>query len=512
MQSLLSRVGKGAAAILCGQAIITVGNLALVPLYLERWAPAVYGEWIALTALSGYLATLDFGINMAVTNRLTQAYARGDFEDYASCQHTALAYYLALASVASVVLGLALWTLPFPAWVGLAETSATEAKWVIWLTGTYSLVAMPAGLISSFYRTTGDLPRSQWMGNIQQVVLLSIVATVLVLGGGMRAVAAWQLLPLLAVTGFVIWDVRRKSPQLAPAVTKAKFQVFLSILRPSVLFGLLMVSNALTVHGSVLVVSSVLGGMAVAVFVISRTLANLIRQLVGAMNSALWPDLTIMESSGALERLRRIHKLLVAGSSTLCIAIAAALWYEGAEIISAWTLGRIQPDATLLRLLLVLLVLQTPWLASSVFTASVSRHEKLAVSYMASSILGLAVAVVLVKSLGFWAIPIGLIIGEAVACYHFVVKDTCQMIGEPYSPFALRLWSGLIAVATVALLAGWAAHQLIPGPHLVRWLSVGTITTAVSIAVAWAIWFTPEDRAQVVSRLRPLVAMSAGRG
>src|SRR5207244_2331497 len=83
-------------------------------------------------------------------------------------------------------------------------------------------------------------------------------------------------------------------------------------------------------------------------------------------------------------------------------------------------------------------------------------------------------------------------IGEAAACYHFVVKDTCQMIGEPYGPFALRLWSGLIAVATVALVAGWAAHQLIPGPHLVRWLSVGTITTAVSIAVAWAIWFTPD--------------------
>ena len=328
----------------------------------------------------------------------------------------------------------------------------------------------------------------------------------------MRAVAAWQLLPLLAMTGFIMWDARRKSPQLAPTVTKAKFQVFLSILRPSALFGLLMVSNVLTVHGSVLVVSSVLGGKAVAVFVISRTLANLIRQLVGAMNSALWPDLTIMESSGALGRLRRIHKLLLAGSSTLCIAIAAALWYEGAEVISAWTLGRIQPDVTLLRLLLVLLVLQTPWLASSVFTASASRHEKLAVSYMVSSILGLAVAVLLVKSLGFWAIPIGLLIGEAAACYHFVVEDTCQMIGEPYGPFALRLWSGLITVATVALLAGWAAHQLIPGPYLVRWLGVGTITTAVSIAVAWAFWFTPEDRAQVVSRLRPLVVMDAGRG
>src|SRR5438552_18724844 len=100
------------------------------------------------------------------------------------------------------------------------------------------------------------------------------------------------------------------------------------------------------------------------------------------MNSALWPDLTIMESSGSLERLRRIHKLLVAGSSTLCIAIAAALWYEGAEVISAWTLGRIQPDVTLLRLLVVILVLQTPWLASSVFTDSTNRLDKIYRSYV----------------------------------------------------------------------------------------------------------------------------------
>lgn len=502
---MITRVRKALTAIFCGQALVMAGNILLVPLYLAYWSPQVYGEWLVLFSLAGYLSTLDLGMNMAVPNRLTNAYSRGDLEEYARCQQTALAFYLVVSLGASGLLAIAAWTLPFTGWLGLKVTPAAEAAWVLWLVGLYFLWAMPVGLLAAVYRTTGNLAKSQWIGNAQQVVTLGFVTLVLVSGGSMKSVATWQLTALMFVALFLVWDVRRRFPELVPRLAQASFPVLRSLILPSLLFGLLTLSNAITLHGSVLVLSSALGGVAVAVFVTSRTLVNLIRQIVGSFINTLWPEITSMEARGEWDRLRALHRLLIVGSTAMCIGVAATLWYEGAEVITVWTRGKLEPDLTLLRLLLVLLVLQSTWLVSLTFTASTNRHAKLSWLYLASAVVGIGVAALMVRWIGTLAVPIGLIIGEALACYHFVVKDTCQMIGEPYGPFALRLWSGLIAVVTVALVAGWAAHQLIPGPYLVRWLGVGAMTTAVSIVVAWAIWLIPEDRAQLVSRLRPLV-------
>src|ERR1019366_8433459 len=108
--------------------------------------------------------------------------------------------------------------------------------------------------------------------------------------------------------------------------------------------------------GPVLLVSGTLGGAAVTLFVITRTLASVIRQVNGALANALWPELTRLDAIGAAEALRFSHRLLAIGSTMLCAAFAGALWFEGAEVIAVWTRGRLTPDVWLLRLLLLALV------------------------------------------------------------------------------------------------------------------------------------------------------------
>lgn len=499
------RVLKGLTAIFCGQFVITAGNLLLVPLYLVHWSATVYGEWLALFSLVSYLSTLDLGMNMAVVNQLTQAYARGDLKEYAYNQHSALGFYLILAGGGSLLLALAVWLLPIPSWLGLRETPPGEAAWVIWLLGLQVLWTLPSGFIVAVYRTTGNLARSQWIGNIQRLAVLGLTALILFLGGNMQAVALWQLTPLIIVVSYAIWDLGRRFPALLPRLSKANLTIAKGLIKPSLLFALIMLANAITQQGSIIVISSALGGVAVAIFATSRTLANLIRQVVGAFSNALWPDLTAMEARCEQTRLRVIHRLLVIGSTALCIAFGVSLWYVGDEIIIVWTRGKLNPDLTLLRLLVLLLVVQSPWLASSVFTAAANRHKKLAWSYLISAVIGIGIASVLVRWIGTWAIPVGLIVGEALACYHFVIKDTCSMIDEPYGPFARRIWLGLVVVVMVALVAGWIAHTAIPNSHIIHWVGVGAFTSIGSILATWSLWLTSQDRALLLSRIRPLM-------
>jgi len=233
---------------------------------------------------------------------------------------------------------------------------------------------------------------------------------------------------------------------------------------------------------------------------------------VRMIGTTAWPDLTILYAQGDLVRLRQLNRLVVTTSMTLCIAVSAALWFEGPSVIAVWL--HLHVDIWFLRLLLLYLVLQAPWIANSNVAAATNQHQKLAWSYLASGLFALASMVALAPRMGMNAVPIGLIIGEALACYHFVIKDTCTIIGEPYGAYVSRLWPGLAAVFLSALLAGWLAHQGAWGPPVLRWGEVGAATLLVSCLMARFVWVGANEWMllcrkvdAVLRRLRPGKAM-----
>ncbi len=60
-----------------------------------------------------------------------------------------------------------------------------------------------------------------------------------------------------------------------------------SLFLPSMLFFLMAMAGALSIQGTVLVLSAFLGGAAVAQFTTTRTLSNFIIQLSTVVNSAM---------------------------------------------------------------------------------------------------------------------------------------------------------------------------------------------------------------------------------
>jgi hypothetical protein len=155
--------------------------------------------------------------------------------------------------------------------------------------------------------------------------------------------------------------------------------------------------------------------------------------------------------------------------------------------------------------------LQTPWAASSTVATATNRHRVQAVGYFFAAVSGISFIAALVRYLGIWAVPVGLAFGEALGCYHFVIKATCRMIGEPYAAFAVRFWVGFAVVAGAVLATAWAIHSAIAGLTLVRWFVMGVLTSAVSAVCAWRVWLTADDRARLRPKLRPALKLSSAR-
>ena len=497
---MLRRILHAANAIVFGHSIVRLGSLVLVPLFLRYWSGSLYGEYVALFAAVSYLSGLDIGMQQAVVNRLTQAYAKKDLAAYRSVQHTALAFYIVLAVGITLLMAALAWFLPIPQWIGLKLTRPNIATLVIILLGAYVMWTMPMRLIIAVYQTMGNLARSQWIANAQQVLVIILSALVLIYGGGMLSIAALQVLTVLCTALFVLINVRWSFPGLFPGVAEARISVLKDLAHPSFLFALLLVGNLIAYQGSIVLISATMGGLAVAVLSISKNMIDVIRQGLYSISLALCPDFARLEALGEFEKLRKLHRMTVAATGAITLAFVASLWYEGPQIISVWTRGRIEPDAILLRLFLILVAFQTPWAASSTVATATNRHKVQAIGYFFAAIAGIGFVAALIPFVGIWAVPLGLTLGEAIACYHFVIQATCRIISEPYAAFARRFWLGFILVATATLAAGWIVHSMWPGPMLLRWIVMGLFTLAAASACAWLVWLAPEDRALLLPK------------
>jgi O-antigen/teichoic acid export membrane protein len=497
---------RSLAAVISSKILATLAGLILVPLYLAYWSSGLYGEWLALSAVVGYLATLDLGMNLGAVNRLTQAYARGDHGDYRRVQRTALTFYLGIAITGTVLVTVLAHLAPVPEWLGLVELRAEDAALTLWILGCFVVWSMVAGFVSATYRSTGDFATSQWIENGQRLVVLAGTVVALVLGGGPAELAWLQLAVLAAVTLLVVWRLRHRHPRLVPTALGWDGEMLRALLTPSFFFMLVVAANAISLQGSVILISTTLGGVAVAVFVTARTLANVVRQLVNTLIISVWPEITRLDARGEVGSLRAAHSLMVTVTSAGCVAFAAALWWEGVDLITVWTRGALTVDAATLRLLLALLVVQSPWIVGFMFVGASNRHARASTAALISSLVGLGLAAGLVRAWGTAGIVAGLLVGDLVACCHFVVRDACRLVDEPYAAFAGRLWGNLAVVSGVALLAGWTAHVGVPGPLPLRWLAVGAATVAATSAMTWGVWLTSGNRETLAQRLRPLTA------
>jgi hypothetical protein len=100
------------------------------------------------------------------------------------------------------------------------------------------------------------------------------------------------------------------------------------------------------------------------------------------------------------------------------------------------------------------------------------------------------------------AVPVGLICGEAIACYHFVLADACKITTEPYGRFAARLWLAMGVLAAMSLLATWYVHQLTKIPMMARWGLSGAVSIAVVGAGMWFGWLLPGDRKALGAKIK----------
>ena len=327
---------------------------------------------------------------------------------------------------------------------------------------------------------------------------------------GVQTCALPILLPLIGVAVYVLIDLHKRHPEIDIGISKADWRLAVTFLGPSFFFFLIQVSVGFTFQGSILLVGAVVGPAAVVVYSVLRTLANLIRQIVGSINNVLWPELTSLEALSDYTRLRKIHALLVKSACALCGTAAVFLHFEAKDIVSFWTGGRIVFEQTLMDLFLLYLILQIPWLASSVFPAATNRHQKLAITYFISGALGLILGYlfssqVMGFGLGARGVILGILIGEVLTAGWYVPVFTCHILGESIRRYWLSFVFKGVPILIIEGLSAWWTSRLSMSP-VIKLFLVFSFVSIVGAAGSYFWWADSEERKRMQqkgSRHRP---------
>jgi O-antigen/teichoic acid export membrane protein len=232
----------------------------------------------------------------------------------------------------------------------------------------------------------------------------------------------------------IFFTSRRITPLLTFSFSNLDRNHYKFLFRKGLAFQAFPLGNAILYQGTLLIVQSILGPIAVALYATTRTLVRSINQLMELINQFLWPEFSLLIGSGNLYKSARLHRLGVLLSITLVCICILFLSLTGKSMFSFWTSGKMELPQHILILFLISIPFNALWFTSSVIHMACNNHEGLAARYLIASTLTAVTCAVLSYFIGIEGAAISTLTGDIILI-PYVFKRSLQLTGDTWAGF-----------------------------------------------------------------------------
>jgi O-antigen/teichoic acid export membrane protein len=421
--TIRDRFIRGFGATALGPFVTILAQVISVPVFLHSWGPKLYGEWLVLSAIPSYIAFSDVGFGNVAANDMTMRVTAGD-RDGALETFQSTWVLMSCTSLLVVLCFIAgAWILPLTRWLNLSTITPATTREILTFFCIYSLLSLQADLTTSGFRCEGNYALGMLIKNILRFVEVATL-TVLV---GFRAQPLQGAVALLVArsvgTPLMAWMMMKKSPWLRHGFRHASVKCARTLAGPAVAYMAFPVGNALSIQGMVLVISAVLGPIAVATFSTMRTLTRFGFQIMEAVKNTVWPELSAAYGAQNWSLARRLHRVACQVSLWSSFATAIFLFFAGDRIVAIWTHGRIIVDEPTFRWLLLVIVANSFWYTSSVVTVASNTHERVAAVFLAGTAASLVIARLLMPHFGLSGAAMALLAIDIIVGWYVLTRS-----------------------------------------------------------------------------------------
>ncbi len=392
-------------------------HLATVPLFLSVWPKELYGEWLVLWTVPGYIALSNVGLSSVLGNNMTIAMGAGNTQRAKEYLHTIWGAQLFINLVVAGLLCIFVIRTDLSAILKFNSCDKATASLAFCLLALLAMINLQITVLAQVYRAVGLNARGVVALNSVRLMCLLFVAGGLAAGvRQLVGVAALLLIAQIIGSLFIYFDTARVAPSLRPGVAFFRWFLFKQDIRHGLAFMAYPIGYSFTNQGLLLVVNSISGAGMVVIVSSLQTVVRLAFQYNQMISQSTWPEFSRLYGEKNITAVRKLFCIATGAGMWGCLGCSAVLMIFGTTILRVWTRGAVDVSRGVLGLFLVPMVFNGIWYTASTVLNSTNRHHRIAVCFL----LGAALVPVIVLSLHYlfgwdlFAAGLGLMIFELV--------------------------------------------------------------------------------------------------
>lgn len=404
---MLRRIVLGFGANAFGQIVNIVIQLFSLPLFLMYWNTSVYGSWLMISAVPGYLSMADVGMVQAAGNKMTMAMGRSDVAEANRIFQSAQLFMIIVCGSLLVTVTPLVLLAPLPDYINMDERIALAALFC------NVLFAMFAGLSEAVFKATGRFGLGLMMLNLTRLAEWAGFMVGLFLFRNFAGVAIMGLLARVTGIACNMYVAQRGDFGLNWGLGQATKDEIRATIRPAVSFMAFPLANALSFQGVTLLVGALLGPSSVAIFNTYRTISRIAVQLTGMFSLALWPEFGRLFGQGgpkAVESLFRHSAWLGVAQS---VGLSFVLYFISPWLLKVWTHGQIEFFPVLMMWMLAYATIGGIWHVPRVLLLSTNQHVDLAGWSIAAGVLGVVLTWIFATAMQVNGVGAAMLISES---------------------------------------------------------------------------------------------------
>ncbi len=474
-------------------AVNAVIAFLLAPYIVRTLGDEVYGAWVLIGSLVGYLGLLDVGVRSAVTKYIATHHAARDHDEAGRVASAALVFFgasgLLAVGVSALMAGALLPRFDVPPSLG------PVASLVLVLSGVTIAITLVTGVFGGI--VVGVQRFDRMNGLSIAVALLRAAATVgaLELGSGLVGLTLVQL-ATAGIQGAATWVMSRG---LYPELRVWRRDWGRGHLRTLFTFGvtstLLNASAMLIDYSTSAVIGAFLSVAAITPFAIAANLCFYARQVISGVSHIVGPMAGALEGRRELDRARGV---LIAALrfGTLAVApVVAVFLVQGGAFIALWMGPEYRAEGGPVLFVLGLSVLT--FASFQVLTSAMiglNRHRGMVAAFLLEAAANVALSIVLVREIGLVGVAWGTTLPRLANCLVFGPLYARRQLGVAVSSY---LWQGILrpslamvpfAAAGLWLESAWPARSMLV--FFVQLLGI----LPLAAAGVWLIALEPHER------------------
>jgi O-antigen/teichoic acid export membrane protein len=470
MSSKLPSTGRSrilaVAATAMNRAVMVVGPLVLVPLFIRHLSPAEYGIWITALSVTSYLGLVNLGIAQVVINVVTREHAQGSVAQASGMASTGFFLYAGLCALACVAVSIAVM-------VALAHSGSDKqvAYLTVWILATCFLFAVPVQLFLGALRGTQRVIEEQSIWAFCALARFFATAAALLAGFKLLALAAVHGVMGMLPGWIAYFRLRRVERELDISWNAFDGTRVGEVLRPSAWYVVLQLAGLLVWGIDAAVIAWSLGPAAVPGYVVPLQLTLALLAAASIVTNAFQPRIVASISTARHDESRRTYLDLLSVSMTFAAGACVAVWIGGRPALELWAGPLVVPDVPTMTAMGALLALQC-WLvpADSVLVGSM-RHRRYALMSIVEGVLNLVGSILLVQHMGALGVIVATLIARLVTNGWYLQLRAAGVVSASVLDVAgvtVRHFVGPVALALALayLLHSWTAA----GPLMIAFL------------------------------------------